>query len=574
MFKSFLSPQPASRINSRLLLKKRLLIPSILALCVKNNYSATSRKTYKPSEIEQKWSDFWVSNKLYSKWYTDPQGSVPDPKDEFNMLAPPPNVTGTLHLGHAMTTYIQDLYARWYRMNGYKVNWVPGTDHAGISTQVIVEKYLKKEKKVNRYQLGRENFISEVLNWKNSRQSIIRNQQKKLGASMNWDMEYFTMDENHSEIVQSAFIRLFNDGLIYRDTKIVNWCCALKSVISDIEVNRVTIDTPTFLKVPDSSSKQLLGALYEISYKVVDCQQNYLGNISVETTRPETILGDVAIAVHPLDDRYKVVKMDFGTGAVKVTPSHDLDDYECGKRHNLPQRRVIGFDGSTFEKNKAFSTSISQCSRTGDVIEPMIIPQWYIKMEKMAELAVKYVDNGDITLIPKKFESIWNQWLHNTEDWCISRQLWWGHQIPAYEISFNESGDQIENKDTPPFSPFWLVATSPQEAKEKALEKLNQGAPIYQDKHISSKRDEDVLDTWFSSGLLPLSAFNRNPNSSSSFDESQKKALSTLLETGNDIIFFWVARMVMLCSYFSKNPPFETVLFHSMNKTNNSFIST
>ncbi|PVU92971.1 hypothetical protein BB561_003517 [Smittium simulii] len=511
------------------------------------------------------------------------------------MLAPPPNITGTLHLGHAMTISIQDMYARWYRMKGYSVNWIPGTDHAGISTQVVVEKQLQKEKN------------------------------KKMGASMNWDQEYFTMDKSHSKVVEEAFIQLFNEGMIYRDTKMVNWCCELKSVISDIEVDRVELSQPTKIKLPGIKNQQTLGVMHEISYKVVDSDNSCIGNLVVGTTRPETVLGDMAIAVNSKDERYKVfvkfhgkyavhlisgdlipiivddilVNIDFGTGAVKVTPSHDIADYECALRHNLSLRQVIGLDGKVFceipslskyngltrwdarrqivdhiksigayignniESKKAFKTSIALCSRSGDIIEPMLIPQWYLKMSNMSQNAMNLVKNKEIQILPDKFISQWNMWLENTQDWCISRQLWWGHQIPVYKV-LPKSSNTVDTPSDINFKEFWVAANSEEKATEIALKKLENSYPRILSFDITISRDHDVLDTWFSSGLLPLTVFNNQSISRKSISLDNNKALSTLLETGNDILFFWVARMVMLCSHFSGVPPFSKVFLHSM----------
>ncbi|OMJ16994.1 putative valine-tRNA ligase, cytoplasmic [Smittium culicis] len=554
--------------------------------------------------------NFWNSNKLYLPKKSD----SPNEDKKFYMLAPPPNVTGALHLGHALTTSIQDVYSRWYRMRGYEVNWVPGIDHAGISTQVIVEKKIFKEKNINRHQIGRENFIEEVWSWKTNKESVISNQQKRLGASMNWDNEYFTMDKNHSKVVNDAFIQLFNDGLVYRETKIVNWCCALQSVISDIEVDHIDLNEPTYLSVPNHKIKVLFGVLYKFQYNVVDSNRNPIGSLDIETTRPETILGDAAIAIHPKDNRYEkfhgkfcihpvsnelipiildeiLVDMSFGTGAVKVTPSHDINDYYCGKRNGVnfvsifsPEGKVtcsipnsssfnglsrwnartamieymskIGqYKGNTSDRNEKFQTSISICSRSGDIIEPMLFPQWYIKTKKLAETSMNYVRNKELKIVPEKYESDWFKWLENIQDWCISRQLWWGHRIPAYRVSINPDKIKSILPEIKPPHEIWLAANSPEEAIDIAVTKHEEFRNIDR-LNLIAEQDSDVLDTWFSSGLLPLSCFN--------FSNSMNN-----LKTGNDILFFWVARMTMLSSYFSQCLPFKTVLLHPMIRDSN-----
>ncbi|PWA00274.1 hypothetical protein BB558_003668 [Smittium angustum] len=591
-----------------------------------NEGPKTINKSYNPNDIETGWIDYWQKNNLNVpktrkeslQFHTD----MKNEEHDFYMLAPPPNVTGVLHLGHAMTASIQDVFARWYRMKGYNVSWVPGTDHAGISTQVIVEKKLAKDKKLTRHQLGREEFIDEVWKWKNSRESLISHQLKRIGSSMNWDKEYFTMDTDHSKTVQDAFITLFNNGIIYRDTRTVNWSCALQSVISDIEVDHIELDTPTFIKVPGSKKPILFGVMYDFVYTVVDKQRKEIGKVTISTTRPETILGDVAVAIHPQDDRYMkyhdqyvlhpvsqemipivtdpvLVDKDFGTGVVKITPSHDLNDYECSKRHGLPLRNVLNNDGTintdikngsqfngltrwearekiidymdklgmykgnTRENDVEFFTSVAICSRSGDVIEPLLMPQWYVKMDDLSQQAIRYVRDQEITIIPSRFEAHWFKWLSEIKDWCISRQLWWGHRVPAYKVTFNLPNTAKPQNQVTTAKEIWVAAKSIKEAQEIAIDKLKSYGE-YNINNILVEQDEDVLDTWFSSGLLPLTVFNSSGENSHALEKSEKKVLSHLLETGNDILFFWVSRMVMLCSYFSKCPPFKTVLLHPM----------
>ncbi|KAJ2639600.1 hypothetical protein GGF40_000712 [Coemansia sp. RSA 1286] len=474
------------------------------------------------------------------------------------MLLPPPNVTGVLHIGHALTLTIQDSIARWNRMHGRIVNWVPGTDHAGISMQSVVEKKLLRESGKSRHDLGRDRFIDKVWEWKQEHGECIKMQTQKMGASVDWDQEYFTMDDHHSKTVRDCFIKLFDDGVVYRDTKMVNWSCALQSVISDIEMYLV---------------------------------------VNQKTTRPETMLGDVALAINSNDSRYKglegrkvlhplidkdipivcddiLVDPEFGSGVVKITPAHDENDYACAQRLGLPVVPVFSPDGTVISqplfpgfsglsrwdarrkvirdlkeskayvgKRDAEASVINRCSRSGDIIEPMLKPQWYVRCGDLAKRADEMVQTGHISMVPKRQRAIWHSWLTGIQDWCVSRQLWWGHRIPVYRISWADGN----RRD------IWVAAESEQHAREKAL--LGSKSPGSVAGEISAVvQDEDVLDTWFSSGLLPLTVFGQH----------KSQALSSVLETGQDILFFWVARMAMLCTYFAGVPPFSTVLLHPM----------
>ncbi|KAF9114166.1 hypothetical protein BGX27_011522 [Mortierella sp. AM989] len=540
------------------------------------------------------------------------------------MLTPPPNVTGYLHIGHALTASIQDSLVRWRRMRGESVSWVPGMDHAGISTQTVVEKQLMRESKQSRHDVGRDAFIEKIWSWKEVHGDKITQQLKRLGASMDWDQSFFTLDETRTEAVKSAFIQLFQDGLVYRDTRLVNWCCALETVISDIEVEHEDIEGLTRLNVPGRLRKVEFGVLHNFAYKVDgdDTQE-----LVVSTTRIETMLGDEAVAVHPEDSRYthlhgkhvvhpisgkklpiicdpELVDMNFGTGVVKVTPAHDPNDYACGRRHGLPIVNILEKDGTfnancgskTYEnndinqlsshqkmnrfdarekivqdlealgvyrgKNEKHTMRLARCSRSGDVIEPMVMPQWYIKCDTMAQRALKDAELQNLVFYPDSAVKDWNRWLENIQDWCISRQLWWGHRIPAYKPVFEDSNSiqtvlGIETGDGP-----WFVA----ETEEVASQQIHQFVSEKNLHHLKYKivQDEDVLDTWFSSGLLPLSALGWTGNVLPSGSKIPERYPTTMIETGTDIMFFWVAKMVMLCTHLSGQVPFKDIMFHAM----------
>ncbi|KAF9963240.1 hypothetical protein BGZ65_004990 [Modicella reniformis] len=529
------------------------------------------------------------------------------------MLTPPPNVTGSLHIGHALTASIQDSLVRWRRMRGESVSWVPGMDHAGISTQTVVEKKLMRERQLTRHDIGREAFIQQIWDWKELHGDKITQQLKRLGTSMDWERSFFTLDESRTEAVKSSFIQLFRDGLVYRDTRLVNWCCALETVISDIEVEYEDIAGRTMLSVPGHLKKVEFGVLHDFAYKVDgdDSQE-----LVVSTTRIETMLGDEAVAVHPDDPRYKhlhgrhvvnsisgkrlpiicdsdLVDMTFGTGVVKVTPAHDPNDYACGRKHGLPIVNILDKDGSfnsncgskTYEKMNRFDVRnqiveelkalglhrgknvnhamrLARCSRSGDVIEPMIMPQWYIKCDSMAQRALKDAESLNLMFYPDSAIKDWNHWLENIEDWCISRQLWWGHRIPAFRPIFEDPSDirtvfGAETGDGP-----WFVAESP----EQASQQIHQFIMEKNLQHLKYKviQDDDVLDTWFSSGLLPLSALGWTGKVLPTGGKLPERYPTTMIETGTDIMFFWVARMVMLCTHLSDQVPFKDIMLHAM----------
>ncbi|KAJ2156197.1 hypothetical protein GGF46_005348 [Coemansia sp. RSA 552] len=535
---------------------------------------------YRPEVVESDWYEWWQRRGLFRPRRL--QGS--SPSSEFSMLLPPPNVTGALHIGHALTLTIQDAIARWNRMHGRSVNWVPGTDHAGISMQSVVEKKLMREAGETRHSLGRDRFVERVWKWKREHGDRIKQQTTRIGASLNWDQEYFTMDPHHSQIVRDAFIRLYDDGLVYRATRMVNWSCALQSVISDIEVDKIPTEGRTLLHVPGHKAKVEFGVLHAIEFRVVDPPENGPFTVRVETTRPETMLGDVALAINSHDARYA------------ITPAHDENDYACAQRHGLPVVPVFGRDGRIASDNDAgqfcgmnrwearigvinilsdagvyagkrdaAQSVISRCSRSGDIIEPMLLPQWYVQCNGLARRADALMRGGEIELVPSRQRAVWHSWMSGIKDWCVSRQLWWGHRIPVYRVCWGIDG--LEDS--------WVAAENEHQAKEKAAASLTaeqrQLLPSTDPYARSTAvQDDDVLDTWFSSGLLPLTVFNSRDQANVALAPAPigkaagPRALSSVLETGQDILFFWVARMAMLCTYFAKIPPFSAVLLHPM----------
>uniref|UniRef100_A0A8C6VJ20 valine--tRNA ligase n=1 Tax=Naja naja TaxID=35670 RepID=A0A8C6VJ20_NAJNA len=542
--------------------------------------------SYSPQYVEAAWYSWWESQGFFKPEYG------PNPKGIFMMCIPPPNVTGSLHLGHALTNSIQDSLTRWHRMRGETTLWNPGCDHAGIATQVVVEKKLWKEQGKTRHDLGREPFIEEVWKWKNEKGDRIYHQLKKLGSSMDWDRACFTMDPKLSYAVQEAFIQLHEKGIIYRSKRLVNWSCTLNSAISDIEVDKKELTGRTLLPVPGYKEKIEFGVLVSFAYKIEDSDEE----VVVATTRIETMLGDTAVAVHPKDPRYQhlhgrkvqhpftgrllpivcddFVDMEFGTGAVKITPAHDQNDYEVGLRHGLEpfsafRHNYFTFicfffqgmkrfearqavlqalkDKNLFKEVKDNPMVVPVCSRSKDIVEPLLKPQWYVRCDTMGQAAAEAVRRGDLRIVPDFHLKTWFTWMDNIRDWCISRQLWWGHRIPAYFVTIDDpsvpAGEDVDGK-------YWVSGRSKEEAKEKAAKAFN----ISPDK-ISLQQDEDVLDTWFSSGLFPFSIFGW-PNSG---EDLQVFYPGTLLETGHDILFFWVARMVMLGLTLTGKLPFREV---------------
>ncbi|XP_039003140.1 valine--tRNA ligase, mitochondrial 1-like [Hibiscus syriacus] len=559
----------------------------------KKKLSSQMAKQYIPAAVEKSWYAWWEKSSFF---HADANSSKPP----FVIVFPPPNVTGALHIGHALTGAIEDTIIRWRRMSGYNTLWVPGMDHAGIATQVVVEKKLMRERRLTRHDVGREEFVNEVWKWKDEYGGTILRQLRRMGASLDWSRECFTMDEKRSKAVTEAFNRLYKEGLIYRDLRLVNWDCVLRTAISDIEVNYTDIKERTLLKVPNYEKPVEFGVLTSFAYSL----EGDLGEIVVATTRVETMFGDTAIAIHPEDKRYShlhgkfaihpfngrklpiicdavLVNPSFGTGAVKITPAHDPNDFEVGKRHNLEFINIFTDDGKinssggaefagmprfkareavidALQKKKLYRGAqnnemrLGLCSRTNDVVEPMIKPQWYVNCSSMAKQALDAAmddRNRKLEFIPKQYTAEWKRWLDNIRDWCISRQLWWGHRIPAWYVTVEDD----EQKELGAYNDHWIVARDEEHALAEARKK-------YSGKKFNMSRDPDVLDTWFSAGLFPLSVLGW-PD-----DTADLKAFypTSVLETGHDIIFFWVARMVMFGIKLEGDVPFSKVYLHPM----------
>ena len=528
-------------------------------------------KSFEPSQIEQRWYETWEKRGYF-------KATLDENKPSFSIQLPPPNITGILHMGHAFNQTVMDTFVRYHRMKGYNTTWVPGTDHAGIATQIVVERQLEKEG-LHRRDMKREDFIKRVWDWQKFSGGTILQQVRRIGDSVDWDRLYFTLDDKLSKVVIETFVRLYNDGLIYRGKRLVNWDPKLQSAVSDLEVESVEED----------------GHLWEIRYPGADGSDG----VVVATTRPETLFGDQAVAVHPEDERYQhligkklvlplcnreipviadeYVDREFGSGCVKITPAHDFNDFAVGQRHGLEPLQVLtktakmndnvpekyrGMD--RYEARKAcvedlraqgllvnikdHKHMVPRVTRTGEVVEPMLSEQWYMAMSKPApegahfpgksigEIGLEAMESGEVNIEPKEWRSVYRQWLENIQDWCLSRQLWWGHQIPAW---YDEKGNIY-------------VAHNEEEAQAQA------GAGVV------LTRDEDVLDTWFSSAMVPFSTMGWP-------DEEKMKAAgydlflpSSMLVTGYDIIFFWVARMVMMTRYFTGRVPFKGVYLHGL----------
>ncbi|MCC6993927.1 MAG: valine--tRNA ligase [Deltaproteobacteria bacterium] len=513
-------------------------------------------KAYDPSQVEDRWYRFWTEQGYF---HADPAAR----KAPFTIVCPPPNVTGSLHMGHALTFTIQDILIRWKRMQAYNAMWLPGVDHAGIATQLVVERQLKRTENKTRHDLGREEFLRRVWAWKAESGSRITEQLRKLGCSLDWKRERFTMDDGLSAAVREAFVRMYEDGLIYRARRLINWCSRCFTALSDLEVEH----------------KDEAGSLWHIAYPVLGSDDK----LTVATTRPETMLGDTAIAVHPEDERFKhligkravvpltgrdvpiigdaeLVSKEFGTGAVKVTPGHDPNDFEVGVRHSLEQLSIFDTAGrliapapvkyvgltvadarkavladleaeAALVKTEPHALALGRCGRCDTVVEPMLSLQWFVKTKPLAAPAIAAVEEGKTRFVPESWTKVYMHWMTNIRDWCISRQLWWGHRIPAWHCA-------------------GCAAITVAREAPAACGKC--GGAVTQ--------DEDVLDTWFSSGLWPFSTLG--------WPEQTKDLKNfypnSVMETGHDILFFWVARMMMMGLYFMKKPPFHTVYLHAM----------
>ncbi|XP_067129943.1 valine--tRNA ligase [Centruroides vittatus] len=563
----------------------------------KKDVSGPMPDSYSVPYVEAAWYAWWEKMGFFKPEYKR-NLKEQNYKGKFVIVIPPPNVTGNLHLGHALTSAIEDAVTRWNRMKGKTTLWNPGCDHAGIATQVVVEKKVWREQKKTRHDLGRENFIEEIWKWKKEKGDNIYKQLKLMGCSVDWDRATFTMDPKMCKAVTEAFVRLHEIGLIYRSNKLVHWSCALRSAISDIEVDKLELSGRTLLSVPGMKEKVEFGVLISFAYKI----ENSSEEIVVATTRIETMLGDTAVAVHPDDQRYKhlhgkfvihpfcnrrmpivcdkFVDPNFGTGAVKITPAHDHNDYEVGKRHNLPFINILDDGGiitnncgqfaglKRFEARKAVLKALEDiglyrdckdnpmivpiCNRSKDIVEPLLKVQWFLNCNDMAQKAAQAVRNGSLKIIPEMHEKTWYHWLENIREWCISRQLWWGHRIPAYFVTVD---DPFIYQGTEQDNEYWISGRTEEEALEKAAKKFK----VSKNK-IKLKQDDDVLDTWFSSGLFPFSIFGWPDET----DDLKLFYPGTLLETGYDILFFWVARMVMLGIQLMGQLPFTKVFLHSI----------
>nr|XP_019572932.1 PREDICTED: valine--tRNA ligase, mitochondrial isoform X2 [Rhinolophus sinicus] len=563
----------------------------------KKDVSGPLPPAYSPQYVEAAWYPWWVREGFFKPEY---QTRLPQATGEtFSMCIPPPNVTGSLHIGHALTVAIQDALVRWHRMRGDQVLWVPGSDHAGIATQAVVEKQLWKERGVRRRDLSREDFLREVWKWKEEKGGEICEQLRALGASLDWDRERFTMDAGSSVAVTEAFVRLHKAGLLYRGRQLVNWSCALRSAISDIEVESRPLRGRTELRLPGCPSPVSFGLLVSVAFPV-DGEPD--AEVVVGTTRPETLPGDVAVAIHPDDARFThlhgrqlrhpltgqllplitdtTVEPHVGTGAVKVTPAHSPADAELGARHGLHPLSVIAEDGTMtslcgdwlqglhrFVARERIMSALTErrlfrglqdhpmvlpiCSRSGDVVEYLLKSQWFVRCREMGDRAAQAVESGALELSPSFHQKNWQHWFSHIGDWCVSRQLWWGHRIPAYLVV--EEPVKADREDC------WVVGRTEAEAREVAAA-LTGRAGV----ELTLQRDPDVLDTWFSSALFPFSSLGW-PQETPDFTRFYPLSL---LETGSDLLLFWVGRMVMLGTQLTGQLPFRQVLQEKLREGN------
>lgn len=516
---------------------------TLVGLTVLGPLDSPFHSAYHPNIVESAWSEWWEKQGFFEPKFTS-DGKVLDP-GSFVIPIPPPNVTGALHCGHALGTALQDVLIRWHRMRGFTTLYVPGCDHASISTQSVVEKMLWRKEKTTRHDLGREKFLQRALDWKDEYHGKINTVLRRLGGSFDWSREAFTMDPKMTKAVMEAFVRLHDDGFIYRANRLVNWCVQLNTTISNLEVDSQELTGRTLLDVPGYDRKVEFGVMTYFKYPIDGSDET----VEIATTRIETMLGDTAVAVHPEDPRYKhligrmirhplldrkipiiadtYVDREFGTGAVKITPAHDANDYAIGERHKLPSINILNDDGTMnantgrfagrkrydarysiteelttmglFVKKESNPMTIRRCNKSKDIIEPLLKPQWWMRMQGLAEPAIAAVRNGDIKIRPESAEKNYFRWLENINDWCLSRQLWWGHQIPAYHVII-EGEEDADEEDR------WIVAHTEADAHEKAEAK-------FPGKKFRLERDPDVLDTWFSSGLWPFATLGWPSNS-------------------------------------------------------------
>jgi valyl-tRNA synthetase len=553
-------------------------------------------KAYLPKVVESAWYSFWEDQGLF-KPRTEKDGSL-KPKGSYVIAIPPPNVTGKLHIGHALALSLEDTLIRWHRMRQFSTLYIPGCDHAGIATQAVVEKQLArypKDGKSKRQDFSRAEFVQLCQDWKEDYHQEINKTIRRLGVSVDWSREAFTMSPQLSKAVTETFVQLHSEGLIYRANKLVHWSCRLSTALSTLEVDQKELEGSTKLDVPGYDRKIEFGTLTFFKYPIEGSDET----IEVATTRPETMLGDTGIAVHPQDDRYKnfvgktarhpiipgrklrivadeYVDREFGTGAVKLTPAHDHNDFNLGKKHDLPFINILNEDGTLnsnagpyagekrfharygvieelkklglYTRQESNKMVVPICSRSGDVIEPLLKPQWWMRMEPLAKPAIAVVESGELIIRPELQKRQYLQWMRNLQDWCLSRQLWWGHQIPAYYISIEgeDAGNDADDN-------YWVCGRTEQEAREKAEQK-------FPGKKVTLKRDEDVLDTWFSSGLWPFSALGWPDKTA----DLQNYFPTTTLETGWDIIPFWVSRMIMFSLKLTGMVPFTEVFCHGL----------